>query len=43
VAGEGDEYRPEKYLQPSTVAKAVRNAVETPGDAHPTEVVLRVR
>ncbi|QQZ14155.1 MULTISPECIES: SDR family oxidoreductase [Rhodococcus] len=43
VAGEGDDYRPEKYLQPSTVAKAVRNAVETPGDAHPTEVVLRVR
>ena len=43
VAGEGNEYRPEKYLRASTVAAAVRQAVETPADAHPTEVVLRVR
>ncbi|MHA4853089.1 MULTISPECIES: SDR family oxidoreductase [unclassified Rhodococcus (in: high G+C Gram-positive bacteria)] len=43
VAGEGGEYRPENYLRASTVAAAVRQAVETPADAHPTEVVLRVR
>ncbi|WP_072690341.1 SDR family oxidoreductase [Rhodococcus marinonascens] len=43
VAGEGDEYRPEKYLLPSTVAGAVRVALDTPVDAHCTEVVLRVR
>ncbi|MFZ2174536.1 MAG: SDR family oxidoreductase [Rhodococcus sp. (in: high G+C Gram-positive bacteria)] len=43
VAGEGDEYHPEKYLKPATVARAVRQAVETPADAHPTEIVLRVR
>ncbi|AOW93945.1 short chain dehydrogenase [Rhodococcus sp. WMMA185] len=43
VAGEGDEYRPEKYLRPSTVGKAVRNILDTPEDAHCTEVVLRIR
>ncbi|WP_216896813.1 SDR family oxidoreductase [Nocardia alni] len=41
VAGEGREYRPEDFLTPETVARAVRTAVETPHDAHPTEIVLR--
>lgn len=41
VAGEGGDYDPTKFLTPQTVARAVRNAVETPRDAHPTEIVLR--
>lgn len=41
TAGEGREYEPREFLEASTVARAVRNAVETPRDAHPTEVVLR--
>jgi NADP-dependent 3-hydroxy acid dehydrogenase YdfG len=41
VAGEGREYRPGEFLTPTTVARAVRTAVETPRDAHPTEIVLR--
>ncbi|MCX5044965.1 SDR family oxidoreductase [Aldersonia sp. NBC_00410] len=41
VAGEGTEYDPTQFLTPQTVARAVRNAVETPRDAHPTEIVLR--
>jgi NADP-dependent 3-hydroxy acid dehydrogenase YdfG len=41
VAGEGREYRPEEFLTPETVAITVRNAVETPRDGHPTEIVLR--
>ncbi|NLE80692.1 MAG: SDR family oxidoreductase [Rhodococcus sp.] len=43
VAHEGGEYDADKFLKPSTVAAAVRNAIETPADAHPTDVVLRVR
>ncbi|QNG20682.1 SDR family oxidoreductase [Rhodococcus triatomae] len=43
VAHEGDEYDPERFLRATTVARAVRTAVETPADAHPVEVVLRVR
>ncbi|MEV0946934.1 SDR family oxidoreductase [Rhodococcus sp. NPDC049939] len=43
VAGEGNEYRPEKYIRPTTVARAVRDIVDTPKDAHCTEVVLKVR
>ncbi|MFD4369262.1 SDR family oxidoreductase [Rhodococcus sp. NPDC058521] len=43
VAHEGGTYEPENFLKPTTVARAVRNAVDTPADAHPTEVVLRVR
>lgn len=42
VEHEGDEYDGSRFLQASTVARAVRNAVDTPADAHPTEVVLRV-
>ncbi|MFT4200343.1 SDR family oxidoreductase [Gordonia sp. (in: high G+C Gram-positive bacteria)] len=41
VAIEGDEYAPEKFLDPGTVAAAVAAAVGTPADAHPVEVVLR--
>ncbi|GAA4471159.1 SDR family oxidoreductase [Rhodococcus olei] len=38
---EGFEYRPELYLTARTVARVVRNAVDTPRDGHPTEIVLR--
>ncbi|WP_067533257.1 SDR family oxidoreductase [Nocardia crassostreae] len=41
VAGENRDYEPREFLTPETVARAVRNAVETPRDAHPTEIVLR--
>ncbi|WP_278261067.1 SDR family oxidoreductase [Nocardia sp. AG03] len=41
VADEGREYRPEEFLRAETVAGAVRTAVDTPSDGHPTEVVLR--
>ncbi|WP_328407351.1 SDR family oxidoreductase [Nocardia sp. NBC_00403] len=41
IAGEGREYRPEEFLTPETVAATVRNAIDTPRDGHPTEIVLR--
>ncbi|MFE3292027.1 SDR family oxidoreductase [Rhodococcus sp. NPDC059234] len=41
VATEGGEYDPDQFLTPETVAVAVRQAVETARDAHPTEIVLR--
>ncbi|MGW6423425.1 SDR family oxidoreductase [Nocardia sp. NPDC055053] len=41
VADEGREYKPEEFLTPETVAGAVRTAVDTPRDGHPTEIVLR--
>ncbi|MEV0249602.1 SDR family oxidoreductase [Nocardia sp. NPDC050712] len=41
IAGEGREYQPEEFLTPQTVAWTVRNALDTPRDAHPTEIVLR--
>lgn len=41
VADEGRDYRPEEFLTPETVAGAVRTALDTPRDAHPTEIVLR--
>lgn len=41
VAGEGRAYEPEQFLRPETVARAIRNAIDTPRDAHPTEIVLR--
>lgn len=43
VASEGREYDPSQFLSPGTVARAVRQVVEAPVDAHPTEVVLRPR
>ncbi|WP_305093166.1 SDR family oxidoreductase [Prescottella sp. R16] len=41
VRAEGGEYDAAKFLTPETVAAAVRGAVLTPADAHPTEIVLR--
>ncbi|WP_327110882.1 SDR family oxidoreductase [Nocardia sp. NBC_01730] len=41
VADEGREYEPEEFLTPETVAGAVRAAIDTPRDGHPTEIVLR--
>ncbi len=41
VASEGGVYDPHDFLSPVTVAQAVGNAVRTPLDAHPTEIVLR--
>ncbi|WP_174185541.1 SDR family oxidoreductase [Nocardia barduliensis] len=41
IAGEGREYRAEEFLTPETVASTVRCAIDTPRDAHPTEIVLR--
>ncbi|MBL1073069.1 SDR family oxidoreductase [Nocardia sp. 2] len=41
VADEQRDYQPDEFLTAGTVARAVRNAVETPRDAHPTEIVLR--
>ncbi|GGL38912.1 SDR family oxidoreductase [Nocardia jinanensis] len=43
VAGEGRAYDPNQFLRPETVARTIRTAIETPGDAHPTEIVLRPR
>ncbi|WP_158726645.1 SDR family oxidoreductase [Tomitella fengzijianii] len=41
VEHEGGAYDPSRFLAPATVARAVGNAVRTPADAHPTEIVLR--
>ncbi|MBF6328938.1 SDR family oxidoreductase [Nocardia transvalensis] len=41
VEGEQRDYRPNEFLTPETVARTIRNALETPRDAHPTEIVLR--
>ncbi|WP_068026220.1 SDR family oxidoreductase [Nocardia mexicana] len=41
VASEQREFDPNEFLAPETVARTVRNAIETPRDAHPTEIVLR--
>lgn len=43
VAREGGTYTPEQYLQPESVADAVRAAVSTSADAHLTELTLRPR
>ena len=43
VEHEGDVYDGSKFLQADTVALAVRHAVNTPADAHPTEIVLKPR
>ncbi|BDH59830.1 short chain dehydrogenase [Tsukamurella sp. PLM1] len=42
-AAEGREYATDGLLTPATVAAAVGHAVRMPGDAHPTEIVLRPR
>lgn len=38
---EGKEYDASQFLKAETVASAVRQAISTPTDAHPTEIVLR--
>ncbi|MGW5387732.1 SDR family oxidoreductase [Nocardia sp. NPDC003963] len=43
VADEGRAYDPDQFLRPETVARVIRTAIETPADAHPTEIVLRPR
>lgn len=41
VEHEGKEYDGAQFLEADTVARAVRNAIDTPADAHPTELVLK--
>ncbi|KAA0025015.1 SDR family oxidoreductase [Antrihabitans cavernicola] len=41
IADEGRDYNPDEFLTPQSVAQAVRNAIETPRDAHPVEIVVR--
>lgn len=43
VAAEGGTYDPSAHLSPDSVATAVRHALDSTPDAHPTEVVLRPR
>lgn len=42
-AAEGGDFQPESYIRPETVAEAVLHAINTPIDAHPTEMVIRPR
>lgn len=41
VAAEGGTYDPSNYLSADSVARAIRQALESTPDAHPTEIVLR--
>jgi NADP-dependent 3-hydroxy acid dehydrogenase YdfG len=43
VSFEGDEYDPDRFLHPDTVAQVVAQVVATPPDGHVHEVVLRPR
>ena len=43
VSFEGDDYDPDRFLQPDTVAQVVAQVVATPPDGHVHEVVLRPR
>ncbi len=43
VSFEGDEYDPDRFLRPDTVAGVVAQVVGTPPDGHVHEVVLRPR
>ncbi|QFU94629.1 SDR family oxidoreductase [Amycolatopsis sp. YIM 10] len=43
VAHEGNEYDPDRYLRPDSVAMAVLAAVSASPDAHLTELVVRPR
>jgi NADP-dependent 3-hydroxy acid dehydrogenase YdfG len=43
VSFEGDDYEPDRFLQPDTVAQAVAQVVATPPDGAVHEVVLRPR
>ncbi|MFD4250484.1 SDR family oxidoreductase [Amycolatopsis thermoflava] len=37
---EGGRYEPERYLDPSSVADAVRSVLDAPRNTHPTELVI---
>jgi NADP-dependent 3-hydroxy acid dehydrogenase YdfG len=41
VAFEGDDYEPDRFLRPDTVAEVVAQVVATPPDGHVHEVVIR--
>jgi NADP-dependent 3-hydroxy acid dehydrogenase YdfG len=41
--GLGNAYRPERYLRPETVARAVRYVIDAPADAHLTDLSIRPR
>lgn len=41
IEGAGDDYRPERYLRPETVAEAIGYAVRAPDDAQVVDVVFR--
>ncbi|MFH5208817.1 SDR family oxidoreductase [Antrihabitans sp. NCIMB 15449] len=41
TGNEGREYNADEFLTAQTVARTVANAIATPRDAHPTEIVLR--
>lgn len=43
VSFEGNEYDPDRFLRPDTVAQVVAQVVATPADGHVHEVVLRPR
>lgn len=43
VASEGGTYDPSHYLSADSVAAAIRQALESTPDAHPTEITLRPR
>jgi NADP-dependent 3-hydroxy acid dehydrogenase YdfG len=43
VSFEGEEYDPDRFLHPDTVAQVVAQVVATPPDGHVHEVVLRPR
>lgn len=43
VAYEGGEYDPSRFLSPSSVAKVIADAVQSPPDAHVHEVIVRPR
>jgi NADP-dependent 3-hydroxy acid dehydrogenase YdfG len=43
VSFEGDEYDPDRFLRPDTVAQVVAQVVATPPDGHVHEIVLRPR
>jgi NADP-dependent 3-hydroxy acid dehydrogenase YdfG len=41
VAFEGDDYEPDRFLRPDTVAEVVAQVVATPPDGHVHEVVIK--
>jgi NADP-dependent 3-hydroxy acid dehydrogenase YdfG len=41
IESAGEDYRPDRYLRPQTVAEAIDYAVRAPQDAHVVDVVFR--